>query len=171
MKSSVILFLFILFSSIFAQAQNDQLKAFYTYNFIRHIGWPEGLMKGNFIICIVDGPGIAQHLKHQINGRKFGFQDFVIKESSRIEDVGNCQVLILGSGIKPKHAQSPIIDKLAAAGTLVITNYDGGTPYGSIINFVTRENSLYFELYTKNAARAGLKLSTRLESMSNAIKL
>jgi hypothetical protein len=171
MKRGIFLFLLILASSFFAKAQNDQLKAFYTYNFIRHIGWPEGMMKGNFVICVVNGPQIAQHLKDQINGRKFGFQDFEIKEYARLEDVGKCQVLILGSDINQKHIQSPLMDKLTTSGTLVITNYDGGTPSSSIINFVTKENALYFELYSKNANRAGLKFSSRLEAMSNAIKL
>lgn len=170
-RTVLILCLALTLSTSFSIAQNEQLKAFYTFNIIRYVGWPEGMKKGNFIISVVNDKEVAQHLRAQTAGRKFGFQEIEVREYSRIEDAEHCQVLYLGSGVNTKSISSVLLDKFIASGTLVITDSNGAAPYGSSVNFVTRDNSLFFELHSKNANRAGLQFSSRLAAMSTAINL
>ena len=79
MKKLIIL-LGIVLMPMFAEAQVAKFKAMFTLNFIRYIGWPETAKQGDFVVGVVRDKELADWLRDQSAGKKFGFQDVVIKE-------------------------------------------------------------------------------------------
>ena len=167
-----ILFLLgILMFPLAATSQVEKFKSVFTLNFIRYIGWPEETRQGDFVIGVVRDREIASWLTKQSAGKKFGFQSVVIKEFRSADEVTNCQVIYVSSNVNfSKHAAT-IVSKVGGKNTLIISESEGATKYGSMINFVIREDKLKFEIHKVNAAKFGLQISSKLESMASAISL
>ncbi len=153
------------------QAQVAKFKSVFTLSFIRHIGWTETAKEGDFVIGVVRDKEIADWMSKLSAGKKFGFQNVVIKQFKSPEEVVDCQVVYVSSNVNfGKHA-STIVDKVNGGSTLIITESEGACNSGSMINFVVREDKLKFEIHKANAAKFGLQVSSKLEGMSNAISL
>lgn len=167
----ILFFLALILLPLGAQSQVAKFKSVFTLSFIRHIGWTESAKKGDFVIGVVRDKEIADWMTKLSTGKKFGFQNVVIKEFKSPEEVVDCQVVYVSSNVNfGKHA-STIVDKVNGGSTLIITESEGATKFGSMINFVVREDKLKFEIHKANAAKFGLQISSKLEGMSNAISL
>ncbi|NPA36463.1 MAG: YfiR family protein [Chlorobi bacterium] len=167
----LLLVIAILILPLFAHSQVTKYKAVFTINFIRYIGWPDEAKKGDFVIGVLKDSEFAEFLKSLAKGRKFGFQDVVVKEFSSVDEITYCQVLYIPKTVNLSKNAGKIIDKLGGKNTLIITEKEGATKYGSMINFVIRDNKLKFEVHDENAARLGLQISSKLGNMASAIKL
>jgi hypothetical protein len=152
-------------------AQEAKFKATFTLNFIRYIGWPEDATKGDFVIGVLRNKEIADHMREQSAGKKFGFQDVVIKEFKNVEEISKCQVIYVSSMVNISKNAATIIQKAGGKNVLLITETEGAASHGAAINFVIRDEKLKFELSKSNASKYGLQLSSKLESMASAINL
>ncbi|MBN2166587.1 MAG: YfiR family protein [Marinilabiliaceae bacterium] len=151
-------------------AQEAKFKATFTLNFIRYIGWPEETKQGDFVIGVLKAKEIADFMTSQSAGKKFGFQDVVIKEFKNTDEITKCQVLFVSSYANFGRNADEILQKVGN-NTLVITETEGATEKGAAINFVIRDSKLKFEIKKTNAAKAGLQVSSKLEGMASAINL
>jgi hypothetical protein len=172
MKKAIFLYsiLFVAFSTNM-MSQDDNLKAFYTINLIRHVGWTSQSLEGDFIIAVVGNSEVANQLKAYSDGKRFGHQQYSIKEYDKLELVETCQVLYIGKNIRVSGGHSFLLQKARDAGYLIIGEAEGMIKNGAAINFVHRNETLRFELNATNAGYANLQFSSRLESMSAAIVL
>ncbi len=166
-----LLFLGILALPFLAQSQVVKYKAVFTINFIRYIGWSDKAKEGDFVIGVVKSKEISDWLRNLSKGKKFGFQNVIIKEFKSPADVTYCQVLYIPSNINLSKNASTIIDNLGSESTLIITEKEGATKYGAMINFVIRDDKLKFEIHKANAQKSGLQISSKLETMAAAISL
>jgi len=152
-------------------SQVSKYKAVFTINFIRYIGWSEAAKQGDFVIGVIRDKEMVDYLTGMSKGKKFGYQNIVIKEFKSPSDVSYCQVLFIPETINISKNAATIIDKLGGKNSLIITEKNGATKYGSMINFVIRDDKLKFEIHKDNASRFGLQISSKLENMAAAIKL
>lgn len=150
--------------------QEAKYKATFTLNFIRYIGWPEASTKGDFVIGVLKNKEVADNMREQSTGKKFGFQDVVIKEFKSVDEINSCQVIFVSSYANFAKNASAIISK-AGKNSLIVTESEGATNSGAIINFVVRDEKLKFEIHKANAAKCGLQISSKLEGMASAINL
>lgn len=169
MKKLIIL-LGIVLMPMFAEAQVAKFKAMFTLNFIRYIGWPETAKQGDFVVGVVRDKELADWLRDQSAGKKFGFQDVVIKEFRSAEEISDCQVVYISANVNYAKYAADITNKVKKE-TLIITEAEGATNSGSMINFVVREDKLKFKLHKGNASKSGIQFSSKLETMTNAINL
>lgn len=170
MKKFILLIAIFAFSSG-AKSQVAKPKAVFPLNFIRYVGWNEEAKKGDFVIGVVRDKETADYLRNSYRGRKFGFQNVVVKEFRSPADVTFCQVLFIPDHVNLSKNLATIIDKLGGKNTLIITEKEIATKYGSIINFVIRDEKLKHEVNKANTTKLGLKICSRFESMTSAIKL
>lgn len=172
MKKLVILFLMVASTGILKAEMNDlaTYKSLFTLNFIRHIGWPEETKQGDFVIGVLKSSTIANELKIKTKGKKFGYQNIVIKEFKNIEEISDCQILYVASYINYNKYSSVISNKLNNSNSLIITEDNDAINSGSMINFTIVEDKLKFEVSQSNANKYGLKFSGSLISMKNAIQ-
>lgn len=144
-------------------------KAMFTLNFIRYIGWPEDAKQGDFIIGVVKEPNVLKNLQAQTVGKKFGFQNIVVKDFKSVDEVTDCQILFFSNNQNFTKNSESVKQKLGGKNSLIITEVEGATKNGSMINFVVREGKLKFELSEANAQVFNLKFSSSLTTLSNAI--
>lgn len=155
---------------MFASAQVTKAKAMLTLSFIRYCGWNESARQGDFVIGVVRDKELVNWLVKQSTGKKFGYQDVVIKEYKSIEEVEYCQVLYVSNNFNFNKNANDIINKIGK-NCLLVTELEGACEKGAMINFVIREDKLKFELHKQNASIAGIHFSSKLEDMTAAINL
>ncbi len=153
------------------QAQVAKFKSIFTLSFIRHIGWTESAKEGDFVIGVVRDREISDWMTKLSKGKKFGFQNVVIKEFKSPEEVTDCQVVYVSSNVNFDRHAATIASKVNGKSTLIITESAGACNSGSMINFVIKDDKLKFEIHKANAAKFGLQISSKLEGMANAISL
>ena len=114
----------------------EAVKAAYLFRFAGYVIWPQrAIPNGDFVIAVVDAPGIARQLtslaqNHLINDRRVE-----VREAQSVRNAGTPDMLFVGSG----HAESLRLWKPASGSNsaLVVTDEDGGLAYGSTLNFLT----------------------------------
>jgi len=150
-------------------ANIEKYKSLFTLNFIRYVNWPEAAKQGDFVIGVVKNASLANNLRKNSEGKKFGYQDIVVKEFKNIENVTDCQILYV-SGTYYYQKNAPVFaSKLKNKNSLIITESNGAIEKGSMINFVIVDNKLKFELSEQNAKKFGLGFSNSLTAMASAI--
>ncbi|MCK9205608.1 MAG: YfiR family protein [Salinivirgaceae bacterium] len=163
--------LIVVFSST-VSAQDAELakyKAMFTLNFIRYIGWPDAAKEGDFVIGVLKESALTEQLSMQTVGKRFGTQNIVIKQFKTVEEVTYCQILYFSKNLNYSKNAVTVIQKLNGKNALIITETEGATEKGSMINFVVRDDKLKFEISASNADKFGLKFSSSLTALSNAI--
>src|SRR5690554_259550 len=171
MKKIYVLLLLLMLPMASMVAQEAKLKAVFTLNFIRYIGWPDQSLQGDFVIGVVRNREVADWIRDQSAGKKFGFQDIVVREYRNIEEIEACQVIFVSSAINIRNSSEVLIEKARQTNSLIVSEAEGATAHGAAINFVIRDGVLKFELHKGNAAWMGLQFSSRLEGMAAAINL
>lgn len=164
-------FLFVL-TTIGVYAQDAELakyKAMFTLNFIRYIGWPESAKVGDFVIGVVKDAALTEQLNAQVVGKKFGAQTIYIREFKSVDEITKCQILYFSDNQSFSKNAALVKQKTGTKDVLLITETEGAIELGSMINFVVRDNKLKFELSSSNADKSGLKFSSSLTTLSNAI--
>ena len=145
-------------------------KSLFTLNFIRHVDWPEAAKQGDFVIGVLKNSDLAKSLQVKSAGKKFGYQNIVIKEFKTVDEVTDCQILYVGEFFNYSKYAETIAQKLHKSNSLIITEHDGSIDNGSMINFTIVDQKLKFEVSASNADNYGLKFSGSLVSMKNAIQ-
>ncbi len=169
MRKIFLFLFFLLIIPCMSYGQVEKYKSVFTLNFIRYIGWPDDAKQGDFVIGVLKSDKIADWLEKQSTGKKFGYQNVVIKKFNSVDEVTDCQVLYVSSFINfTKHSET-LLGKIGKS-SLLITEAEGATKHGSVINFVVRENNLKFEIHDSNAQTLGLSISSKLSNMAAAIK-
>lgn len=169
----VIVILLAVFSLTNVQSKAGEIekyKSLFTINFIRYVGWPEESKQGDFVIGVMKNSLLASELKSQTVGKKFGFQNIVVKEFNTINEVSDCQILYVSQGFSFSRNATELKSRVGK-NTLIISEDNGAISKGSIINFVVVDDLLKFEVSPTNALDNGLTLSSALVSMKNAIKM
>lgn len=171
MKKIYLLLALLIMVPVLSVGQVAKYKAVFTLNFIRYIGWPDDVREGDFVIGVVDAGGIANRIEKQSGGKKFGFQDVVVEEYNSIDDIDkDCQVLYVSDKANFSRNADAIFQKVGDK-SLIVTESEGATERGAMINFVIRDETLKFEIHKGNASENGLQISSRLENMNSAIVL
>lgn len=166
----LLLLLLLSLTAYTANAQLPKAKAMLILSFVRYIGWGEESRSGDFVIGVIKDKELAGFLKQQSEGKKFGFQDVVIKEFNGVDDLSNCQVVFVSQNFNFIKYADKLIDKIGK-NTLVISEIEGATSRGAMINFVVRDDKLKFEIHKHNAQVAGIQIGNKLTQMSSAINL
>ena len=142
----------------------DSVKAAYIYRFTGYVDWPEDAGAGHpFVIDVYEDPGLAAALKRLLPGHPIHKQPAEVREVSRIQDLGNAQILYIGPG----HAD--FLRAVAAhqsRSMLIVSDDQQGLDLGSVFNFVTVDNRVRFEVSLTAADRAGVKISSELLSVA-----
>jgi hypothetical protein len=142
----------------------DAVKAAYLYRFASYVEWPEQSVAGHpFIIDVMGDPNVARELRLLLPGHLINDQVVQVREVTRVRDVADAQMVYVGAD----HAD--FLRAMNSAGNppiLVVTDQEHGLDLGGVLNFVTVDNRVRFEISLTAAERAQLKISADLLSVA-----
>jgi hypothetical protein len=143
----------------------DVVKAAYLYRFAGYIDWPADTAAGApFTIAVFGAPGVAGELQRLLPGHPINNGIAQVRQISRVQDVGAAQILYVGKG----HADflRLLNSRSAPHSILLVTDEEGGLDSGSVVNFLTIDRRVRFEISITAAERRRLKISSELLSVA-----
>jgi YfiR/HmsC-like len=138
----------------------DAVKAAYLYRFAGYVDWPELGAEGEaFTIAVLGSPAVVQELRRLLPNLSVNHHPAEVREVKGLHDLGRAQILYVGAG----HAG--ILRTLTPPQDhpmLLVTDEEGGLDAGSVLNFLTVDRRVRFEVSLTAAERARLKISSEL---------
>jgi hypothetical protein len=147
------------------QAHSEEaVKAAYLYRFASYVEWPQDSLAGHpFVIGVVGDPGVAHELRLLLPGHLIDKQVVQVRDVGRVQDVAGAQMLYVGAD----HAN--FLREMSSSGNrsiLIVTDEERGLDLGGVLNFVTVDKRVRFEVSLTAAERAQLKISADLLSVA-----
>jgi hypothetical protein len=147
-----------------------QIKAAFLLNFIRFVEWPEEAFKSAtdpLVVGILGKDPFDGALEQIVSNKTVNGRAVVIR---RISDAGaarSCHVVFLAAS--ETRRMSDVTSTVVSRGLLIVGESDGFAERGGMINFIVQENHVRFQINPAAAARAGLKVSSKLLQLADVV--
>jgi uncharacterized protein DUF4154 len=148
-----------------------RVKLAFLYNFTKFVEWPAGAYRNQnapLTICIVGDDPFNSVLEDELRTRKVGEHPVEIRNLRPDDTIGAFQMVFIP--LTAKDQTAGIMKALKGSSTLMVGETEGFATQGGIINFAVEGNRLHLEINPQAAQRAGLKLSSKLLSISTIVK-
>ena len=150
--------------------QEYQIKAAFLYNFAKFVEWPAAAFKdaqSTVTLCILGndpfGDALDSLREKTIEGRRL-----VIRRVSKIEEADRCHILFVSAS--EKESLSHILKVIRSWNVLTVGDTKGFAESGVMINLISIENKVGFEINLAAAEHASLKISSKLLKLGKIIK-
>jgi hypothetical protein len=151
-----------------AQSSNEyQVKAAFLYNFAKFVDWPSdafGGGNGALVIGVVGDDPFGGALDSAINGKTVNGRALVVRRLKWGQDLRFCHILFISSSER-KHLPQ-IIQSLRGASVLTVGDMGQFNQQGGIINFVLEARQVRFEINSRGADQARLRISSKLLALA-----
>jgi YfiR/HmsC-like len=153
-----------------SQPTDYQIKAVYLINFARFIEWPDkGAPEDEFFtVCVLGHDPFGKTLDMTLAGEKIAGRSVVAKRISTPQDSVNCRILFVSS------IETGWVNRMAETaskqGVLTVSDMPHFASRGGMIEFVTDDKRVRFEVNLTAAQRAGLTLSSELLKVATVIR-
>ena len=148
-----------------------EVKAAFLYNFAKFVEWPSGAFEdadAPIVIGILGKDPFGPILEQTVGGNTAGGRSLKIRQFARIGDgLKRCHILFIS-----RTAPSPpkqVMERIEGSSVLTVGEVDAFCQDGGIVNFVLQQNRVRFEINPDAAARAGLKISSRLLKLARIV--
>lgn len=142
-----------------AQVRDVEMKAAYIYNFAQFTTWPEGRARLSFRVCADAASALWSSLLayngKQVNGRPWATSDSTSRPQA---GQSSCDLLVVA------RSAATIPD---APGMLVVRDGPGLTP--AMITLDDGDEHIRFDIDTREAARNGLRFSSKLLRLARTV--
>ncbi len=140
-----------------------EVKAVFVLNFSRFVAWPAHAFANPsqpFVIGVLGDDPFGAHLDEAVRGEQASGHPLVVRRFQDIADVADCQILFIDQS---EAAQLPrILATLDHRSTLTVTDVDGASRRGVMIQFTTIDHQIRLRINADSARAAGLTISATL---------
>ena len=149
-----------------AQEQENQLKAAYLFNFSKFVEWPEGAASGKrpLTICVAGNSYIAFSLTRLAWGKTVNGKEVKVSLVNSPESSGSCQMLFIARAAGKD--EKALLERAQNAPVLTVGEEADFVAEGGIVKLVLEGSEIHFEVNQEAAARAGLKVSSKLLALA-----
>ena len=151
-------------------AREYQVKAIFLYNFVRFITWPDAAFPDAhtpITIGILGDDPFGPLLEEAVQGEVIDGRSLTIKRSTRVEEVIDSHMLFVGKSEKGRVGQ--ILAAVQGKSILTVGETEAFARQGGIINFITVDNKVRYEINLEAAKRAHLDISSKLLSLAKIV--
>jgi len=152
-------------------ATEYEVKAAFLFNFAKFVEWPPGTFTGNsspLRVCVLGAEETGAAMEKIVQGKTANGRQLRIERLNGLDQVKGCELLFVGAS-KSGEAEKFLYPDLGY-GILTVGESDGFALAGGMINLVTRENHIAFEINLDAAQRAGLKISSKLLNLAMLVR-
>jgi hypothetical protein len=143
-----------------------QIKAAFLYRFTSYVAWPpDPSGSGPFIFGLQCGAPVADALEGIVRGKRINGRAVEVRRLGAQDSITDEQILYVGPDCNAGLAAK--LQKLNSRAVLSVTDEDdSGMPSGAVINFVTIDGHVRFEVSLEEAKGRGLMISSDLLSVA-----
>jgi len=145
-----------------------QVKAAFLYNFAKFVEWP-GLsddQKSPLDICVLGKDPFGPELDRVMDGKTVNGRSISVQRFSDVSKAQSCHVLFVGFSDAGHVAETA--KALRGRNILTVGETEGFCESGGVIAFVMDGQRVRFRINPKAAARANLKISSKLLQLAVA---
>lgn len=138
------------------------VKAAFLYNFGKFVEWPAGTFASRnapLLIGVYGDNPFGNRLAGVVRGRTINGHPVIARQVS-FKELKLCQILFICRS-EQKNIRK-ILNTLAGAGVLTVTEEMNSSQSGVMINFITENDRIRFEINNSAAEKVGLKISSKL---------
>lgn len=158
-------------SVVAAEALTEaQVKAAYVYNFVKYVEWPAGAFataQSPVVLCVAAGDGLRGALA-AIDGKQAQGRALQLRRAVRPDEFRSCHILFVPES--EERVAGELLRKAGSLPVLTVGEHDGFAAAGGVIGFVVRDDRVQFEINPDAAARADLKVSSRLLQLATIVR-
>lgn len=167
-KSFILFFTALLIGVAFpSQAQdNMKMQSVFLYNFSRLVSWPSSYQNGDFVIGVLGNSPILSELNDMAASKKVGGQNIVIRKFNNPQEIDKCHIVYIPTSQSRKVQEVASHLKSKKLNSLIVSDQNGATKNGAVINFVLEDNRQRFELSDANARSMGLVLGAEIQRLA-----
>jgi hypothetical protein len=147
-----------------------QLKAAFLFNFAKFIDWPPASFanpQSPFVVCILGPDPFGHAIDEVLKGKTIEDRQVAIERLKSVAQVRQCQIVFVSQS--ESFHLADIVQALHGACVLLVGEADGFAEAGGTIQFALEDNHVRFLINPDAAARAGLKVSSKLLSLARVV--
>lgn len=145
-----------------------QVKAAFIYNFVKFVEWPgDQTSSASTITLGILGRDPFGEALDQVKGKLAKGRRIVVVHFRRIEEVRECDLLFISESERPR--LSHILKSLQNSRVLTVADQEGFCEAGGMINLVSANRKVYFEINAGAAARARFRISSQLLKLARSV--
>ena len=152
------------------RALERRVKAAFLYRFTEFVNWPDSAYSrpdSPFVIVVVGADALADEVRQITAGRTVSGRSVEVRRASEGDSIPLAQMVFLAETDRARQAASI---RAAPRNALVVTEIDGALAQGSVINFVIVDGRVRFEISLEAAEKRGLRMSSRLLAVAQAVR-
>jgi len=140
-----------------------QVKAVFVYNFSRFVEWPPQVFSAPdepFVIGVLGSDPFGARLDEAVRGERIDQHPLLVRRFRNLGEIGDCRILYID---RSESAQLPqILAALDHRSTLTVSDLDGSSQRGVMIQFTTDNNRIRLRINVESARASGLTISSKL---------
>lgn len=149
---------------------DSEIKATYLLNFAQFVRWPAGSPPEGqpFRICVSGTDPFGPALDSTLANEKVNGHAVVVERAVGVDSLSTCQVLFVSSDTGKR--LPTVLRAIASTPILTVSDIPDFTARGGMIQFVTRNNRVRFEVNLTATDVAKLVLSSELSKVAVAVR-
>jgi YfiR/HmsC-like len=148
----------------------EEVKAAFLFHFVRFVEWPQEFAPGpdsTIVLGVLGDDPMADVLERTIAGKRIDGRALTLRRFAGPAAVRPCHVLFLPTGRAPDLPR--VLQELHGAPVLIVGDSPGFARAGGVINFFLEDDRVRFEINLAAAARAGLRISSKLLTLARVV--
>jgi uncharacterized protein DUF4154 len=140
-----------------------QVKAVFVYNFSRFVEWPPQAFTAPdepFVIGILGGDPFGARLDEAVRGEQIDQHPLQVRRFRNLGEIGDCRILYIDRSESAQLQQ--ILAALDHRSTLTVSDLDGASQRGVMIQLTTENNRIRLRVNVESARASGLTISSKL---------
>lgn len=144
------------------------VKAAFLFKFLGYVEWPAQALapEAPYVIATLGGDDVASELERIVATRSINGRRVVVRRLREGQGVAGVQVLFVARG---QGDAREVLKAVQRQPVLTVTETDRGLDIGGIVNLVTLEDRVGFEVSLDAAQRAGLSISSRMLTVARRV--
>ncbi len=147
-----------------------QLKAAFLYNFAKFVEWPEDSFSDSdnvLTIGLLGDDPFGEILDKTVRGKAISGRRFEIRRIRNRDEIGDCHMVFVSRSTET--TLDVTLDHLKGLSILSVSDIDDFARRGGMINFVSHDDHISFEINPKAARGAGLNISSKLLRVASVV--
>jgi hypothetical protein len=146
------------------------VTAAFLYNFAKFTEWPrEALPDGApLVLCVMQDAPLAAALREETSGRTVEGHPLVVRQTDGKGPLRSCHILYAANLDAARAAA--LLQNVQPAPVLVVSDFEDFSRLGGTAHLFVEDDRMRFAINVDAAARAGLRISSRLLSLAVIVK-
>ncbi len=145
-----------------------KLKAVFLFNFAKFVEWPPQAFadpSDPFAICVLGDNPFGSALDDAVRGKTVANRPIAIRLVSNDQQARTCQILFVSTSERKR--MRGLLEALRNCFVLTVGDTEDFTANGGIVRFKMQDARVRIEIDADAAARADLRISSRLLSLAD----